>query len=318
VILVAESWGGVRATLMLRSLLDYGSLADGSNLRDYQDLVVHDAISAHYAAVFPTAPDPVPPETIVEQFGHQVLIQPAVGGDEVVGGAPVSPSCLPSGFESYQCDELAGWSSAQSAIVEAKLVDPALLAIALGTDLEAIALLGPASRGDAFRALHDGGPGPDESALSALLGPLTTRDLYYVPKADIFYGSNLAIGPSGQQGTISSVDEVDLFGADLGAEFLGNARHVLTFITDAELDRFIYAPWIGSGLLAKHPAVLSDAVHDTAPRIGIDRPGWLTLSYQQGGTREIRMPHYASAGHVVSQRAASELLQDVMTWYGTP
>jgi hypothetical protein len=320
VILIGESFGGIRAQLMLRSLLDYPSLQDATNLREYQDEVLFDAVVAHYADVFPGAPDPVPPATIAQQFGHQVLIQPAVGGDELQLYPPISANCLSSGWwDPYQCDEAAGWFVAQSDIVEPKLVNPLLLSTVLGVPIETIPLLAPAARGDAFRALeNDGGPTVDDALMVALLGPLTSRDRYFVGSADVFYGSNLAVGPSGMQGSLTTVEEVDPRGSDLGAEFLANVLHVRTFITDAELDRLLYTPWIGSGLLAKHPSVLSNAVHDSAPQAGVDRPGWLTLTYQQEGALVIRIPHYPTAGHVVTKRASSELLADVIAWYGSP
>jgi hypothetical protein len=74
VVLVPESYGGVRATVMLHLLLYYGRYADGSSI--YQDPGLVAAIRSHYDAVFPEyAGETVPPGVVAGQFGHQVLIQ---------------------------------------------------------------------------------------------------------------------------------------------------------------------------------------------------------------------------------------------------
>jgi hypothetical protein len=77
VVLVPESYGGVRATVMLHLLLYYGRYADGSSV--YQDPALVAAIQAHYDAVFPVfAGEAVPPVVVASQWGHQVLIQTVV------------------------------------------------------------------------------------------------------------------------------------------------------------------------------------------------------------------------------------------------
>jgi len=77
VVLVPESYGGIRTTVMLHLLLYYGLYADGSSI--FQDPGLVATIRAHYDAVFPTyAGQAVPPEVIAGQFGHQVLIQTAL------------------------------------------------------------------------------------------------------------------------------------------------------------------------------------------------------------------------------------------------
>lgn len=77
VVIVPESYGGVRTTVMLHLLLHYGRYADGRSV--YQDPELAAAIRAHYDAVFPDyAGQDVPPGVIAGQFGHQVLIQSVV------------------------------------------------------------------------------------------------------------------------------------------------------------------------------------------------------------------------------------------------
>ena len=77
IVLVPESYGGVRTTVMLHLLLYYGRYADGGSV--YQDPGLVAAIQAHYDAVFPDyAGRDVPPGISAGQFGHQVLIQTVV------------------------------------------------------------------------------------------------------------------------------------------------------------------------------------------------------------------------------------------------
>ena len=77
VILVPESYGGIRTTVILHLLLYYQRYANGEEV--YQDPNLVQEIRNHYNAVFPgNAGQPVPPGVIARQFGHQVMIQVAV------------------------------------------------------------------------------------------------------------------------------------------------------------------------------------------------------------------------------------------------
>jgi len=80
VIIVGESYGGIRTTVMLHILLNYRDYADGTSI--FQDPSLVEKIQAHYNAVFPEyRGQVVPPEVITTQFGHQVLIQPAISAE---------------------------------------------------------------------------------------------------------------------------------------------------------------------------------------------------------------------------------------------
>jgi hypothetical protein len=77
VVIVGESYGGIRSTAMLHMLLNYIDYGDGTEM--YQDEALVDEIQAHFDVVFPDYEGQVvPPEAIIRQFGHQVLIQPAL------------------------------------------------------------------------------------------------------------------------------------------------------------------------------------------------------------------------------------------------
>ena len=77
VVIVGESYGGVRTTVMLHLLLNYSDYGNGTQM--YQDEALAEEIQAHFDAIFPEYQHQVvPPEAIVRQFNCQVLIQPAL------------------------------------------------------------------------------------------------------------------------------------------------------------------------------------------------------------------------------------------------
>jgi hypothetical protein len=77
VVLVVESYGGIRSLVMLHLLLFYKDYANGNAI--FQDPALVEEIQDHYDTVFPEyAGRTVPPSVISRQFSHQVLIQPAI------------------------------------------------------------------------------------------------------------------------------------------------------------------------------------------------------------------------------------------------
>lgn len=77
VVIVGESYGGMRALAMLHILLNYTDYGNGREM--YQDRALADEIQAHFDDVFPQfRGQEVPPEIIARQFGYQILIQPSI------------------------------------------------------------------------------------------------------------------------------------------------------------------------------------------------------------------------------------------------
>lgn len=77
VIIVGESYGGIRTLMMLYLLFNYQDFANGNE--SYQDEALVQEIQQHYNRVFPAFRDTeLPPEVIAGQFSHQILIQPAI------------------------------------------------------------------------------------------------------------------------------------------------------------------------------------------------------------------------------------------------
>ena len=77
VILVPESYGGIRTIVMLHLLLYYQDYGNGRAF--YQDPELVREIQNHYDTVFPEyRGQTVPPAVIARQFGHQIMIQVAL------------------------------------------------------------------------------------------------------------------------------------------------------------------------------------------------------------------------------------------------
>ncbi|MFA6033093.1 MAG: hypothetical protein WC889_09360, partial [Myxococcota bacterium] len=80
VMIVGESYGGVRSSVMLNVLLNYRRYAGVSDL--YRDDALAGEIQRHLERVFDAgAGVELSPETVARQFGRQVLVQPYLFGD---------------------------------------------------------------------------------------------------------------------------------------------------------------------------------------------------------------------------------------------
>ncbi len=79
VILVGESYAGVRVTTMLNLLLNYPAYGDGSRI--YQDKTLAQEIQAHFDKLNPAiAGKTFAPALVARQFGRQILIEPQLTG----------------------------------------------------------------------------------------------------------------------------------------------------------------------------------------------------------------------------------------------
>ena len=122
VIIVGESYGGVRAAAMLNLVLFYSSYGDGSKI--YQDSTLAKEIQQHLEKVFPDESlRPFPPATIARQFTRQVLIEPLLAGiyqDDVAGelfereGSPIYRIAAETGKKYTPCPE------ASAAVMESR------------------------------------------------------------------------------------------------------------------------------------------------------------------------------------------------------
>ena len=127
VIIVGESYGGVRAETMLNLVLFYSSYGDGSRI--YRDSALAKEIEQHLEKVFPgESLRPFPPATIARQFNRQVLIAPLLAGiyqDDVAGelyereGSPIYRIAAETGKKYTPCPEPSSAGDGESCIPRA-------------------------------------------------------------------------------------------------------------------------------------------------------------------------------------------------------
>lgn len=340
VTIVGESYGGMRASIIL-SLLLRRDAYDSNGPGLYDDPALVDEIDAFF-----TARDPDLAWTAAEVatvFSRQILIQPALGGEQRVfagqlldlPGSPVfqladevglpftpcsaqGPNCLPwqnavdyvedtAARSRYDLQAPNTWLSDLFASEKAALSHLPILEQILGLPPIEVAGL-PAGRPGAFRMVGVGSYPADGGTISQL-GELPAWDRYYLPF--LAEANNAIRSPLADNVGIGPDDPHFL---DL---FLKNLVHVDTFITAAGRDIAIYAPSIGP-TLASHDAIVASAEAS---------PGALTIHYQQDAfpddpeptpeSRQIRFPTYDSS-HSVALDQPVLLRDDIATWLAGP
>ncbi len=94
VVMVGESYAGVRVTTLLNLLLFHGQYANGEAI--YQDKSLVDEVRKHFHAIYgPTAA--LTPGLVARQFSRQILIQPELSGfyqDEITGDMYLAPNSV--------------------------------------------------------------------------------------------------------------------------------------------------------------------------------------------------------------------------------
>jgi hypothetical protein len=230
VVLVGQSYGGERATLILDLLLRYSTDVPPT------DTALRATIQAHYDAVFPDqAGTVVAPSLIASQFGRVVLLQPFVlGGLQYTTQDALAPNDpyvgnVPAGHDPYDVRQPMGWSLAIDDTAATALADFDDATKLLAIDPRSVPGMGPAARSGAFRvAAPDTAQAEANAAWTAGLGALEPADQYLVsPATACPYDASLFAG-------VGSADA-----------FIANLRGgVRTFISDARYDGSIYAPAI--------------------------------------------------------------------------
>jgi hypothetical protein len=324
VLLVAESWGGTRATWMLDLLLRYATDASmgGSDLQA--------VIQAHYDSVFPDYAGAVLDEaTVARQFAGQVLVEPQVTfvqrlvelplvrSDPYVGSVDLTKQ------DQYAVNQPRGWSDGLNDGALRVWSTASTAASMLGVELSAIGELQPEARTGAFHPLTESVPDSvvrANLALTALLGPLQPGDCYIV-----FDGHQCPSWPALAVPAAWVSDPAAAVAADPDhqiAAFIANLRHVRTFITHARYD-ILYAPAIPYMLGLRG---LGGQI-DSSPRTGVQRPGWFTVdlpattdgaSAEPAKIVEVRFPEYTTSGHMVAAMQPADLLSDVDAWWSGP
>ncbi len=340
IVLVGESYGGTRATIMLTLLLAFAD-HDLGGPGMYDDPALVAEIEAFLAARRPDVTTWTAAE-VATIFPRQILIQPSLGGlQRVIAGqlldqpgspmftlaaelgitfTPCSekgPECLPwanavqfvegpAGRSRYDLDAPSLWLSELFNASKVGLSDLTILEAVLGVPPAAIALLSAGTRDGAFRVIAPGSY-PDDVGTISQLGALAAWDRYYIP---FLAESNNAIRSA-------IADHVGIGPDDphFAALFLHNLAHVDTFITHAARDIAIYAPSIPLAL-----ATYTDIVESVQ-----SLPGELHVQFQDSsfpdepapGLRVVRFPTY-DASHAVSLDQPVALRDDVAAWLAAP
>ncbi|WP_165703669.1 S10 family peptidase [Enhygromyxa salina] len=336
VVLVAESYGGIRAQIMLDMLLWANAYEDGT--RKLSDAALVDEIQTHHLEVHASTAA----ADVSAQFGRQVLIQPALTGSvqQFTAGAmfeqPDSvieqfalelgvdyPSCAEKGGpcdaygnaisfignqgrSAYDYRAPASWLNDVFNLVAARLNDVDATQALLGVEITNIAGIAARDRpqgwrfvsADPYPADADLGNWPDHG------GALQAWDRYFLS----FNAEALGQFRS-YEARLLNVDPAD---GHFGELFVSNLVFVDTLITDAAYDVVIYTPAIPAAL-ESYTGLVAGVIVDP------DAREW-TIEYQDGvlgdpGARVVSVPSYA-ASHAVSYDAPGKLHADVSAWLG--
>jgi hypothetical protein len=346
VVIVGESYGGTRATVLMNLLLFFPEYDSGGDLY-YQDPALAEELGDHFALAFPDE-DTFTPEVVAEQFGHEVLIQPLFTGqvqgneagdlfempgsvmydvEQVCGQAyvPCGNNCnkyqnglnyvqSTCGRSQYDWTADISWLNDLFAWVDAAFNTHDVVAAGLGLDPSTVFGLPATDRTQAYKLGSYGYP-TDEVAgdMPDHLGALESWDRYFI-------SFNYEGFPNFRSQLARNLD-VDIDDPHYGELFLRNLLHTETFITDAAWDVIIYAPSFAPAM-ASYGAITDSAVHVTDEPMGEDRPGQIVVDYTASpfpdapdpGTRTVRFPPY-QASHSVTLDAPTELRDDVESWY---
>jgi hypothetical protein len=298
VILAGESYAGVRVQLMLEYLFNHAWLGEG----EFQDLELRAEIEDYLSWTFPDATEWTP-ELIATRFPGQILIQALVAGF-VQMNLPLPnqpPGCIDGG-DLYQCDEADGFTFARINHAAAGLTQLDALETLLGVDPTSVAWLHAEARLDAYGRSNvsaEEQAAVDLSEFEAVFGELNADDRHYLAfNYEVFSTKEGADHP---------------WDSSVGESFLRNALLTEVFITNAAFDLAIWGPNLPLALEG-FPFWVSAAVHDSEPRPGVERPGWIQLDYVDAPQREIRFPGYVESGHMVNLRQPEDLAADLQAW----
>lgn len=310
VVLVGESYGGVRATMMLTYLLNPALLRTSPNF--YTDAALADEIDAHYAAVGHNYADPR------DQFPAQVLIQPFIAGTQFEDQAVIR--CLPGSTEailaeqygidcedidalrdSYNIREQFVWSDELDVVATAHVTSVPSLQLLLGVDPTQIVGLGAADRVGAFR-LHTSRTLPAQPSFVEALGIIESWDAYHVASNYSNFNYDLYDNPY----------PCVYFPWVIG--------RVATFVTDADADMVVDTPALPTTMMKCQErlgatAFVDDVVATHDPEGDEPRPGHWTITYNDkapygAGERKVRWPTY-EASHMVAVNQPQQLFEDV-------
>jgi hypothetical protein len=344
-VLVGESYGGIRASILLHMLLFPRRYELGPGR--YRDPALAAAIAEHLAARFP-GDQPPGPDVVGAALGHLVLVQPSLAGSAQQAragdlleapGSPVYVLADSLGLDFVACADkpnpcdpwanvinfvesagrsrydIAGpgtWLADLFARTRAGLSRRDTLAAVLQVAPEDIEGLAAAARPTAFRVRNPGDYPADAPDLADHLGALPAWDRYFLP-----FSVEALDGFRGPAAIMAGVHSSD---PHYGALFLHDLAYARVFITDAARDLAVWGPSIAPTLRLFTSLVDDVEPVDDLPR-GSERPGELHVQFKpeafpgepDPGLRTIRLAPY-DASHAVTYDRPAELRADVAAW----
>ena len=289
---------------------------------------------------------------VAQQFGHWVLIQPALTGNtqRVVAGdlfetpgsvmytieqmcgqqyltcAQQGGNCSKyqnalnyvqntCGLSQYDWTSDISWLSDLFDWVDAAFNDYDIVAAGLGLDPIDVPGLPASDRAQAYKIGNQNYPTDDAAGnMAQTLGDLQSWDRYF------FSFNYEGFGPFRSQ--LSRNLDVDVEDPHWGELALRNTLYAETFITDAAWDLIIYAPSF-PGSFATYGSITANVEHVTDEPANAERPGQIVIDYTDTpfpdenapGARTVRFPPY-QASHSVTLDAPLEFRDDVAQWLG--
>jgi hypothetical protein len=322
---LAESYGGVRATVMVNMLFDQAEYASGARAFSAPDLMQRLACPGPLGA---SAPAPCP-EQVKKQFRGQILMEPLLAGarqtaiagqlfeqpgsvlDQLAAETGVPYTRCGVGCTPFQNAQLflmtinrslydyrapSSWLDDDIQTVANAATWRDVLARLTGVDIAAVDRTIGGARVGAYRFADPsragfGWPGD----LEKTYGVLPAWDAYFVPL-------NWEAMGVFQSGT-AQVLAADPYQAGFGELFIQNLRHVPTFVSRATYDLASYGPALVP-VLASYPDVRRAALAATASGSEIQ------VDLTDGSAWSIVSPEYASS-HSVSRDRPAELHADI-------
>jgi hypothetical protein len=329
IVLMGESYGGLRATAMLNLLLFHEEYRRGE--RPFYAPALLDRIARHFQLRFGDAE--ASSEVVAEQFVGQVLLEPALAGSrhreqagvlfEVPGSvidqlaseagvayercAPEATTCSPYdnalaflatiGRDRYDYRETSSWLARQIALISTAATSHQGLATLLGVELEQLDEIFSRPRPQAYR-FADSERAERETAgdLELHFGEVAPWDAHFVAinyEAFDVFGSLQA-----KEHQASAHDVV------LGDLFLENLRYTGTLLTRADYDLAVYGPAVVPTLESLE-AVSRASVEPDATGEEI------LIQYADGTLRTILSPRYRQSSHSVPKDEPAKLHDDV-------
>lgn len=302
VVLVGESYGGVRAPLMLYLLMNARRLSD-SNFGYYDPELGAEAL-AHFRAVFQLPDGELTERQIAKQFGWQVLLEPLVGANyqlnhsglmraDARARAALKLGISPEEAEARCVDDMSRTPEECDAVLAAAdrvSLDATEFGTFTGVAPAGVANLSASERTGAFRLITaETDPNPDPLGL----GALPAWDRYYLP---FVQAGSQDQAYSFQSSYVTAA--IFVYSVNYAATVVTNARYDMNLLGESIVPalRELVEDFPGMGLAevgygGSDPDMPSETI-----RLELV-PGTL---FTHSASRLVEFPSFPNSGHFVS------------------